>query len=63
MKIASVERAFRSVNEMVREGVFQAYAVGGAMGALFYEKDMEGLLKAHGLWTRWQGMKKEMGLP
>ncbi|MEW5764618.1 MAG: hypothetical protein ACOYXN_01070 [Acidobacteriota bacterium] len=36
MKISSLERAFRSVNEMVREGVFQAYAVGGAMGALFY---------------------------
>jgi hypothetical protein len=36
MRIASVERAFRTVNAMVREGVFLDYAVGGAMAALFY---------------------------
>lgn len=38
MKVAGVEKAFRVINEMVKAGVVRRYAVGGAMGALFYSE-------------------------
>ncbi len=38
MKVAGVEKAFRAINEMVKAGVVRRYALGGAMGALFYSE-------------------------
>jgi len=48
-----MEKVFRLLNQMVRDGEIQNYAIGGAIAAVFYVEPRQGLEE------KWEGRRRK----